>query len=55
VVGRANASIGGPDPFSVTCIHDKRLADNVLGRYAEVLRSAGFEVMSDPDDGQVMH
>jgi hypothetical protein len=50
----ANASQDGPEPFSVTCTDDKLLAAGELGRYSALLRGAGYRVLADPQDDEVL-
>jgi hypothetical protein len=50
----ANASQDGPEPFSVTCTDDKLLAAGELGRYSALLRGAGYRVLADPEDDEVL-
>jgi hypothetical protein len=54
VVEGANASLDGPEPFSITCTDDKLLAAGELGRYSALLRGAGYRVVADPDDDEVL-
>ena len=44
----------GPGPFSVTCTDDKLLAASELGRYSALLRGAGYRVLADPEDDDVL-
>jgi hypothetical protein len=50
----ANASQDGPEPFSVTCTDDKLLAGGELSRYSALLRGAGYRVLADPQDDEVL-
>ena len=54
VVEGANASQDGPEPFSATCTDDKLLAAGELGRYSALLRGAGYRVLADPEDDDVL-
>ena len=50
----ANASQDGPEPFSVTCTDDKLLAAGELGRYSALLHGAGYRVLADPEDDEIL-
>ncbi len=54
VVEGANTSEDGPEPFSVTCTDGTLLAAGELGRYAALLRGAGYRVLADPEDDDVL-
>lgn len=54
VVEGANASLDGTEPFSVTCTDESLLAASELDRCSALLRGAGFHVVADPDDDQVL-
>lgn len=38
----------------MTCTDDKLLAAGELGRYSALLRGAGYRVLADPEDDDVL-
>jgi hypothetical protein len=54
VVEGGNASQVGHDPFFIACADENLAAAGELSRYAATLRAAGWQVVADPEDEQVL-